>query len=107
MTGNFVVRSREPESVPPATDGIRVWGYFSPEIDTSYEVDGIFRIVGCSNADREADVVFVHGLGGDAKQTWHPDGKPKDFWPKWIGEELPHVGVWSLDYEGRKNKMDG
>src|SRR5262245_45127251 len=47
---------------------------FSSEIATSYEVEGIFQIIGCGDADREMDVVFVHGLGGDAKQTWHPDG---------------------------------
>jgi len=80
---------------------------FSPMINTSYEVDGVFRIFGCSNQDREMDVVFVHGLGGDAKQTWHPKAKPLDFWPKWIGEQLPHVGVWSLDYEAAKTKWTG
>jgi pimeloyl-ACP methyl ester carboxylesterase len=80
---------------------------FSPAIATSYEVDGIFRIIGCANADREMDIVFVHGLGGDAKQTWHPKGRPTDFWPKWIGEQLPHVGVWSLDYEAAKTKWTG
>jgi pimeloyl-ACP methyl ester carboxylesterase len=80
---------------------------FSSEIRTSDDVEGIFRIVGCANADREMDVVFVHGLGGDAKQTWHPNGKPMDFWPKWIGEELPQIGVWSIDYEAAKTKWTG
>ena len=80
---------------------------FSRTIPTSYEVDGLFQISGCSNEDREADVVFVHGLGGDAKQTWHPDGHPDKFWPKWLGEKLPNVGVWSLDYEAAKMKWNG
>ncbi len=70
-------------------------------------VDGIFRIIGCSNADRTADVVFVHGLDGDATTTWHPKDKPDDYWPKWIGEDIPQAGVWSVDYEARSLKWQG
>lgn len=32
-------------------------------------------ILGTDNASRIGDVVFVHGLGGDALSTWHPQGK--------------------------------
>ena len=46
--------------------------------------------------------MFVHGLGGDALGTWHPQGK-KDgdnmFWPAWLGQDLKNVGVWALQYE--------
>ena len=79
----------------------------SKEIPTSYDVEGVFKVAGCSNDDRVADVIFVHGLGGDAKQTWHPDDKPESFWPKWIHEKLPDVGVWSLEYEAAKTKWTG
>jgi hypothetical protein len=62
------------------------------------DVDGIEKIIGCSDDDRVADIVFVHGLDGDAMSTWHPQDRPDAFWPKWIGEAFPEVGVWSLGY---------
>jgi hypothetical protein len=70
-------------------------------------VDNVYRIIGCSDEDRVGDVVFVHGLDGDATQTWHPKGQPDEYWPKWIGEDIPQVGVWSVDYEARSLKWKG
>jgi pimeloyl-ACP methyl ester carboxylesterase len=62
---------------------------------------GLIPIFGCDNVNRIGDVIFVHGLGGDARGTWHPQGQRDDnnFWPMWLGEELPDVGIWSLGYE--------
>jgi len=43
-------------------------------------------------------VVFVHGLGGDARSTWMHN--PKDhttLWPSWIGEEVG-CNVWVAGY---------
>lgn len=59
----------------------------------------LIAVSGCSNADRAGDVVFVHGLDGNAYSTWHRRGEPDHFWPAWLGEDLPEVGVWSLEYE--------
>jgi tetratricopeptide (TPR) repeat protein/pimeloyl-ACP methyl ester carboxylesterase len=56
------------------------------------------KICGTENPNRLGDVVFVHGLNGDARSTWQPDGQPERFWPNWIGEDLPDVGVWSVGY---------
>jgi triacylglycerol esterase/lipase EstA (alpha/beta hydrolase family) len=58
-------------------------------------------ISGCEKLERIGDVIFVHGLGGDALGTWHPQGKRDDnnFWPTWLGEDLPEVAIWSLKYE--------
>lgn len=43
-------------------------------------------------------VVFVHGLGGDARSTWMHN--PKDhttLWPSWIGEDVK-CNVWVAGY---------
>jgi tetratricopeptide (TPR) repeat protein len=56
------------------------------------------KICGAENPNRRGDVVFVHGLDGDARDTWQPDGQTDQFWPDWIGEDLPDVGVWSVGY---------
>jgi hypothetical protein len=59
----------------------------------------IRKIAGTGNADRKCDVVFVHGLDGDATTSWHPRNAPDKFWPAWLGADLPQVGVWSVDFD--------
>ncbi|MCP2730916.1 esterase/lipase family protein [Limnofasciculus baicalensis] len=61
----------------------------------------LIQIAGCENLSRRGDVIFVHGLGGSARGTWHPQELDNDnnFWPFWLGEDLPDVGIWSLGYE--------
>ena len=65
------------------------------------ETTELVKIIGTDNEKRQADIVFVHGLGGDAWSTWHPEASKKDtnFWPMWLGEDLPQMGIWSLAYE--------
>ncbi|WNF55717.1 alpha/beta fold hydrolase [Pseudomonas sp. SG20052] len=44
------------------------------------------------------NVVFIHGLGGDVRETWMSN--PLDhttLWPKWIGEDA-QCNVWLLKY---------
>jgi pimeloyl-ACP methyl ester carboxylesterase len=55
-----------------------------------------------------ADVIFVHGLGGDWRDTWCAD--PDDdttFSPDWLCQDLPSVQVWSLDYDAHPTKWLG
>lgn len=61
----------------------------------------LIEIFGTQNPDRRGDVIFVHGLGGDARGTWHPKERRDDnnFWPAWLGQDLSDVGIWSLAYE--------
>lgn len=62
----------------------------------------LFKISNCDAPGRQGDVVFIHGLGGDAYSTWHPCWQPKhpnqNFWLAWLGEERPDLGIWSLHY---------
>lgn len=70
---------------------------------------GLQKIAGCDDDTRGIDIVFIHGLGGDAWTTWMAD---KDdigtFWPNWIAAELPQAGLWTLGYaaEGSKWKEE-
>lgn len=75
----------------------------------------LIPITGTENPDRTGDVIFVHGLGGSALETWHANKKEleqaqkiqgKDFqadrlnfWPAWLGQDYPSLGIWSLDYD--------
>lgn len=61
----------------------------------------LVKIIGTDNEEREADIIFVHGLGGDAWSTWHPEESKtdKNFWPMWLGNDFPQCGIWSVAYE--------
>lgn len=54
-------------------------------------------IANTGDPNRRADVIFVHGLGGDGHGTWESDGK--FYWPQILGEDLKDVGIWVVNYE--------
>jgi triacylglycerol esterase/lipase EstA (alpha/beta hydrolase family) len=53
------------------------------------------------------DVFFVHGLGGDAIDTWHPARQPQDLWPKWLADDHPDMAVWTIGYPANATKWGG
>ena len=56
----------------------------------------VFHCVSASDASL-IDVVFVHGLTGDAYKTWTSDDED-EFWPKWLQADLQHISVFTLGY---------
>lgn len=43
-------------------------------------------------------IVFVHGLGGEMRETWMSDKKNRaTLWPKWLGEDT-QCPVWLFSY---------
>jgi hypothetical protein len=68
------------------------------------------ELIVCANSnrsDRIADVVFVHGLNGDARSTWTNPTSKNGFWPDWLGADFQNVGVWSLSYDVKSTSWMG
>lgn len=42
-----------------------------------------------------ADLIFLHGLTGDPRETWE-DGE--NFWPDWLAEDFPHLSIYTAGY---------
>jgi tetratricopeptide (TPR) repeat protein len=50
-------------------------------------------------AGARLNVVFFHGLGGDAYGTWRRGVKASAFWPVWLARDIPGLTTWTLAYE--------
>jgi pimeloyl-ACP methyl ester carboxylesterase len=49
---------------------------------------------------KSANVVFFHGLGGNAKSTWQAClDDEASFWPAWLAQDIEGLDVWSVGYE--------
>ena len=66
------------------------------------ESSSLIPVINTEKANRSADVIFVHGINADARTTWMTDnqqeGFPRECWLYWLGEDIPDVAVWTLDY---------
>lgn len=73
------------------------------------EMTGLIKISGCDNPKRCGDVIFVHGLGGHARGTWHPQELRNDdnFWLTWLAQERPDLGIWSFGYKAEPFEWRG
>jgi hypothetical protein len=58
----------------------------------------LVKIANWSGAPR-ASVVFVHGLGGHAYDTWRRKPGNDTFWPLWLAQDVKGVAVYTLAYE--------
>ncbi len=52
------------------------------------------------------DVVFVHGLDGDAHRSWSSK-RYGSFWPAWLAEDVDGLSVWSLGYDAASSRWLG
>ncbi|QEG43755.1 esterase/lipase family protein [Roseimaritima ulvae] len=64
------------------------------------------------NATPKADVVFIHGLWGDAEGTWKHldskhDGAFASFWPMDLADDHKSVAVWTVGYDSSPTHWAG
>lgn len=57
----------------------------------------VFEAISTSD-DSLVDVIFVHGLTGDAYETWSSPKQDDSFWPKWLKADLPQLSIYTLGY---------
>jgi predicted alpha/beta hydrolase family esterase/tetratricopeptide (TPR) repeat protein len=79
--------------------------------NSSKEIKGLIglqEIKGCNNPDRNGDVIFVHGLGGNLRSTWHPEELQDDnFWLNWLSQDNADIGIWSFGYKAEPFEWRG
>jgi pimeloyl-ACP methyl ester carboxylesterase len=57
--------------------------------------------------DPSANVIFVHGLGGDPRDTWQRASDPSSFWPLWLAKDIKGLTVYSVGYEAPISRWRG
>jgi len=62
------------------------------------------KISGCDIDNKKADIIFIHGLGGEATETWK--GCNGFYWPQELANELNTVEVWTLNYNASPIKKN-
>lgn len=56
--------------------------------------------------DATFDVVFMHGLDGDARKSWQRD-KSASTWHHWLADDIDGLAVWSVGYDAFSSRWRG
>lgn len=56
---------------------------------------------------KRGSVVFVHGLGGDWRETWCSDVAKQAFWPQWLATEFGDLDFYSVSYDAAVSRWSG
>jgi len=92
--------------VEPAARVSRRSTFFRDRSPVPEDPLGLILIHG--DSDSEADIIFVHGLGGSSRKTWSWNRDPEVFWPSWIRHEdgLSHLRVFTFGYNANFRDSD-
>tara|TARA_R110001583_G_scaffold61445_3_gene181547 strand:+ start:3392 stop:7150 length:3759 start_codon:yes stop_codon:yes gene_type:complete len=58
------------------------------------------------NKLKNIHVLFIHGLGGDADNTWLQRDSKEQSWPLWLLEDSDDLNIWSIEYSAPKLKFN-
>ncbi|KAK0666749.1 putative WD40 domain-containing protein [Cercophora samala] len=80
--------------------------FFRDKSPTPEDPLGLILIHGSGSS--EADIIFVHGLGGSSRKTWSWNRDPNYFWPSWIHHEegLSQFRIFSFGYNANFREPD-
>ncbi|WP_448412467.1 ABC-three component system protein [Limnohabitans sp.] len=79
-----------------ASDHENIRGHVDKKIQQNMSVES--NLTAMHSAESPiVDVVFIHGLTGDAKETW-VSGPKAEFWPLWLVKNLSRLNIYSLGY---------
>ncbi|MGH1427850.1 MAG: esterase/lipase family protein [Arenicella sp.] len=68
----------------------------------------MLHLISESNETVKGRVIFIHGLGGDWRETWsHEKGETTSYWLNWLANDFPEFQVWSLDYNASPSAWFG
>ena len=65
----------------------------------------LIRLSGGDHNSVVGDVVFVHGLAGDARHSWGFD--QRSGWHIWLSEDCPETILWTLSYNASLTTRHG
>ncbi|WP_041411499.1 esterase/lipase family protein [Shewanella baltica] len=58
------------------------------------------------NEIRDVHVIFMHGLGGNAENTWLDRKTKQDAWPLWLMKDCDVLNIWTVEYDAPKLKFN-
>jgi tetratricopeptide (TPR) repeat protein/pimeloyl-ACP methyl ester carboxylesterase len=65
-------------------------------------------LIAQARGPKSANVVFFHGLGGNAKSTWQASlDDEASFWPAWLAHDIEGLSVYSVGYEAPVSNWHG
>lgn len=64
----------------------------------SINMGKLLQVSSVSAGQSKVAVIFVHGLGGDANESWRTNKDTGETWPSWVTQEFPDAFVSTLQY---------